>query len=136
MPLAEAFLAEQGRISADPASSHTRSQQTSHTDPKDCPSLEVSGEILSRGAEGSSVSPPELWLAVRGGSTRATKPSDVSHLFPQAEGVRTKAVALMAMDQGTKVSRFLRLQPSLTPKEQHWDPSLLGPPPPTAVWGL
>lgn len=66
MPLAEAFLAEQGRISADPATSRTRSQQTSHTDPKGCLSLQFPGETLSRGAEGSSVSPSEPWLAARG----------------------------------------------------------------------
>lgn len=54
-------------------------------------------------------------------------------LFPQAESARTKAVALMAaqaMDQGRQVSRFLRLEPSLTQNQQHWDPSLLRPPPP------
>lgn len=40
---AEAFLAEQGRISADPASSHTRSQQTPHTDPKGCLCPQLTG---------------------------------------------------------------------------------------------
>lgn len=66
MPLAEALLAEQGRISADPASSHTRSQQISHTDPKVCLSPQLSGEILSRGAEGSSVSHSEPCGCQRG----------------------------------------------------------------------
>lgn len=56
MPLAEAFLAEQSRISADPASSHTRSQQTSHTDPKGCLSLQLSGEILPRGGSRGKLS--------------------------------------------------------------------------------
>lgn len=40
-------------------------------------------------------------------------------LFPQALSARTKAVAAQTMDQGM-VSRFLRLEPSLTQKEQSW----------------
>lgn len=56
MPLAEALLAQQGSVSADPATSHAESQWTLHTGPKGCLSPQFSGEILSKVAEQSSVS--------------------------------------------------------------------------------
>lgn len=138
MPLAEALLAEQGRISAGPAPSRTRSQQISHTDPKGCLCSQLSGrsspgeqreaQVLLQShewlSEGAAPGPPEHLVCLI--------------LFPQAQSARIETVALVAaraLDQGTKVSRVLRLEPSLTRKQQHGDPSLPGPPPPHCSLG-
>lgn len=104
VPLAEALLAEQGRISADPASSHTRSQQISHTDPKGLPvPAALWGDPLqSRGKLRFSFR--AVWLS----EGAAPGASDVSHPLPQAQNARTEAVALTAA-QGTKVGRFLSI---------------------------
>lgn len=75
------------------------------------------------------------WLS-EGISTRGTRPSDVSRPLPPGRECQDQGSGSDGCTgHGSGQTGEQILEPSLTQNQQHWDPSLLGPPPPHCSLG-